>query len=164
MYAHVGLGEDEPKAFLVASGLRLHVLDGDAGFQQPCAASRRGCCTVYENRPRTCRDYRCSLKANYDAGTVSLEAAQRQITDAISLRDTLRAALEDDPEVNGRLTLDQLCKLAITKHNFAEGGLTSRQAHAQLLLDIGALNILLIRHFRTRPSQPLGSGDIRPMQ
>ena len=41
---------------------RLHVLENDKGFEQPCSAlAEHGACSIYEERPRSCRSFVCRL-------------------------------------------------------------------------------------------------------
>ena len=46
----------------VARRHRLHLVDSERGFEQPCSAlSPNGACSIYEERPRACRAFVCRL-------------------------------------------------------------------------------------------------------
>ena len=57
-------------------------------LQQPCAGLRGLACTVYAQRPRACRQYRCLLLVALEADEVSLADAQATI---VGLRAQLAA-------------------------------------------------------------------------
>jgi hypothetical protein len=76
LFSHVPIGDDEVP--LVESlGLSVYRSD-DAGdrlaFLLPCPKFADGCCSVYAERPRTCREYRCALLDRYQAGQMSLDS------------------------------------------------------------------------------------------
>lgn len=75
LFGHVPIGDDEAErlpAPLVAvprEGEKTRL-----AFLQPCAAFG-ATCTVYGDRPKTCRTYRCELLKAIEAGTQTYETA-----------------------------------------------------------------------------------------
>jgi Fe-S-cluster containining protein len=80
-------------------GLRVVDKDGAATMPQPCSALRGCLCAVYEERPKTCRDYECSLRVSVLAGSTSEESARMSVARMCVLLATIRAAL-DLPETS----------------------------------------------------------------
>lgn len=74
LFGRVYLFEDEEPAPAVAE-----MLEPDAQyFRQKCAGFA-GCCQIYEDRPRTCRVYRCGLLIKVEQGEITTDAAQSLI-------------------------------------------------------------------------------------
>jgi Fe-S-cluster containining protein len=161
LYSHVELSDADDIESLRSRGLRLRQLDGKDRFQQPCSAASGGCCAIYEARPGTCRTYRCALRSKYDAGAVTAHDARQLIAEAITLRDRLRPELERLTGVAEPTGLNELCNL-FDKASPLDS--LSRTRSAELRLDMGALSILLIRHFRTTAPAPLGAEPDAPMK
>lgn len=69
--------------------------------QQPCPALDGRCCSVYEDRPGTCRAFECDVLRAHDRGDLSLAAAQQLIARAVQLSTEVRPRLEAlvDPPV-----------------------------------------------------------------
>jgi hypothetical protein len=67
--------------------------DGTPGLQQRCAALEGRCCTVYAERPETCRTYRCHLLTAAAEGEVSLEEALAVVDEAHARIRAVEAAL-----------------------------------------------------------------------
>lgn len=57
---------------------------------QPCAALQGTRCGVYEERPATCRKYRCHLLAALDEGEVSIDEARSLVALVRGAADDLR--------------------------------------------------------------------------
>ena len=64
MFGVVELEEGEEPAPEVRR--RLDIVDGK--FPQPCAAHDGASCTIYDARPRACRNYTCALYKRHAAG------------------------------------------------------------------------------------------------
>lgn len=57
--------------------------DDDGPFSTlPCPALSGTCCTIYTDRPRTCREFRCVTLQALDRHQLTLEAAQHRIREA----------------------------------------------------------------------------------
>lgn len=63
-------------------------------IQQPCAAHVDGCCSIYDERPATCRAFECALLADVREGRVTPDDARAVVVQANALRDTARGLLE----------------------------------------------------------------------
>ena len=66
---------------------------GTQRFQQPCPAHERGRCSIYDERPEVCRDFRCSVLTAVDSGALDEEGARALIHRAVELRDAVRPGL-----------------------------------------------------------------------
>lgn len=125
----------------------------ETAFRLPCPAFAAGCCSIYDKRSTVCRTYRCALRIRYDEGQVPLADAERIIAVATSMRDKLRPALERVANARGRRSFEQLCSVALPKLE-KQCGVRPFSHEAEVLLDIGAMNVLLTRHFRIRAMSP----------
>jgi Fe-S-cluster containining protein len=56
----------EPDEVPRAQKLRLQVLPSTRGFEQPCTALRDDGCSIYDDRPRACRRFRCRLYERHE--------------------------------------------------------------------------------------------------
>lgn len=84
--------EDSP-AELAAIGLRIRHRDSDVWMEQPCAALKRLCCTVYEQRPVRCRKFQCQQLTRLAAGEIDEGDALVRIADTRRLADRVRHLL-----------------------------------------------------------------------
>ena len=96
LFGHVPLTDAEA-ARLPAP---LHVVERQGkrtrlAFVQPCAAFDAQC-TIYTERPTTCRSYRCALLKDVEAGTASHEDA-RQVVSSLHARREAIARLVQMP-------------------------------------------------------------------
>lgn len=66
---------------------------GTQRFQQPCPAHERGRCSIYDERPEVCRDFRCSVLTAVDSGALDEVGARALIARAMELRDVARPGL-----------------------------------------------------------------------
>jgi hypothetical protein len=60
-------------------GLPTFVHPKGPGFTLPCPCHREGRCTVYDERPGSCRGFRCKLLRRYVAGEIAWEEGLRRI-------------------------------------------------------------------------------------
>lgn len=125
----------------MALGLGMKVTQSgqQASFALPCHLLKNRCCTVYADRPKSCRTYRCRLRQSLDAGASSIEACLdkvasarnllRKLEDVLPQGTTLpqaRASMGSNPATG---TFEELEKSKIKLHAFA-------------------LNVFLEKHFR----------------
>ncbi|MFT4586275.1 MAG: Fe-S-cluster containining protein [Candidatus Binatia bacterium] len=93
-------GDDADR--LKEHGLRLRKIstpDADATpryrFPQPCRALGADCrCSVYKDRPGHCRAFECLLFGDVAAGRLKLPSAQRIVSKARNLTETVRSLLD----------------------------------------------------------------------
>lgn len=131
---------------LAASGVHALKVDGRTTFRLPCPAVAGGCCSIYENRPATSREMNCLLRLRYDAGLVSFDDARSRIAGVKELRDRIRPQLDAFFGTPGPHAIADLFKLLKAEFDGKSSALRGRQEHAELLLDVAALRLLL-RHF-----------------
>lgn len=86
--------EDSP-AELGALGLRMRHRGEDFWMEQPCAALKRLCCTVYEKRPVRCRKFHCQQLTRLAAGEIDEGDALAVIADTRRLAERVRQLLAE---------------------------------------------------------------------
>ena len=143
--APVGAADDlEP---LRATGAHWMKVEDRTTFRLPCSAVAGGCCSIYDRRPAVCREVSCLLRLRYDAGLVSFDDARSRIAGVKELRDRIRPQLESFFGAPGPHAIAELFKLLKVEFDGKASTLRGRPEHADLLLDVAALRLLLGRHF-----------------
>ena len=157
MYKSVDVGEGDQRDLLDTAGL-VFTQEGDATrFAQPCPAFGGGRCSIYEGRPGVCRNYRCLLLRRHDAGEVSYDDAAALIARTAALRDRVRSSLAAYVDTTEILSLDGMYRLMLAKLDAQPDQAAHRRQHAELLLEVGALRVILAREF-----EPLDSKSHQP--
>ena len=134
---------DEPA--VTAVGLEI-VDDGERRFfRQPCPHFSCGSCSVYARRPAVCRDYRCALLKNLEAGTIDASTAREKIATA---KDLVAAVRIIDPNAVTPAERSRLAQRLREELGQLEG--EDRLAAAKTLLDTAALEHFLDRWFLKR--------------
>lgn len=90
---------------------------GTRRFQQPCPAHACGRCSIYDERPEVCRDFRCAVLTAVDSGALDEADARTLIDRAVGLRDVVRpglAALLHTARVDSTAQLGERLGLATT--------------------------------------------------
>jgi Fe-S-cluster containining protein len=125
--------------------VRLPVIDlgGRPAVRFPCPA-HRGSCTLYEERPSTCRVYRCNLLDRVEAAELDLGAAEARVRWVRAQIDALRPRL---PGGSGDFW-DAVVSLDHAPRSWKE-------EHATLLLALVALRETLRRFFDERTARRL---------
>jgi Fe-S-cluster containining protein len=119
----------EARGFTVGTGPR------GLTFALPCSYLGATGCSLYAERPRTCRNYQCRLLTRYLDGEVPLEQALSTVAQVQELRDRLLQRLgAADP---GRSLWQQLRSEA------------PESLDPETSLDIASLLVLAARHFET---------------
>jgi Fe-S-cluster containining protein len=149
IFRFVPLRPGESPDALTIAGVAVSAVDDRAAFLLPCAAFRGGCCSIYENRPAVCREYRCSLLRRHEAGEVSFEEARSVIERTKVLRDEVRSALEAALEPVRPQWLTGLYRLLMARFDAAADPAAARRENAALLLDFASLRIVLAREFES---------------
>lgn len=77
--------------------VRLPIFQDDdrPTLRLPCPA-HAGTCTVYEDRPSTCRSYQCLLVDRLEQGDIDLASALLRVERLRGLADAIRPRLEGD--------------------------------------------------------------------
>jgi len=124
-------------------GLDVDSDDGDADvLPLPCAALRGTCCSIYTQRPRTCRAFECRLLQNAQRGAVSVHDALARISQARAQAQHVKALLTTVEARPARLPLAERVADAIA----ASAGAAPRAARTTAELD--AAMIALTRTIR----------------
>lgn len=136
MFSYVELEADEAD--------RLgHLFTVDAGasgpvFYQPCPHSVEQRCQVYQDRPQTCRTFRCKTLKSLRMGEVESAEAFRRVSEMIRARDQIKPLLLEGETFNQARERRQ--KIAADPALAAE--------HTPFLLRLTAFDLLLDRYFR----------------
>ena len=147
MFSRVPLPGDGDVAMLVGTPVRLEGSEAEPFFSQPCAAFN-GCCSIYAARPSSCRGFRCSLLRRHDTGDVSSEEARRIIRITLDMRDRALTSIRRRLP-NTDMSFPEL-QTQLENLPAEEGGASPE--HMEMLLDVGATNSLIAKHFfRTPP-------------
>ena len=107
LFTHVPLRGAEPDR---ARRLGLPVVaraDGSPALRQGCAALDGLRCTVYAERPESCRKYHCLLYAALAEGEVELDEALEVVDEARGHIQHLEAALPPAEEANPASALER---------------------------------------------------------
>ena len=152
LFSHATIKPNDDSSLLVSLGFVVEGDESNRWFTQPCQAFGGGQCHVYEQRPRTCRRFRCALLVEHEDGNLPAADAVRVIRQAADVRDRVRDAavtlLGDDARTQAISALQ-------TRLNSIVESDVDRSTHAQLLLDLATLDLLLKRRFvPDRPVEP----------
>ena len=153
MYKNVEVGEGDQRELLATAGLVLALKDDATCFTQPCPAFGGGRCSIYEDRPTVCRNYRCLLLRRHEAGEVSRDDAAALIARTTVLRDRVRTSLTTYVDTRELLSLDGLYRLMLARLDGMPDPAAARREHAELFLEVVALRVILAREFEPRDSQ-----------
>ena len=105
-------------------------------FALPCHLHREEGCTVYDQRPSSCRGYRCKLLSSHLAGEITWEESLRRVDQVKQLVAAIRSRLgaplagasiwqqlrEAGDGTNPALRLDVASLLALCRHHFQDEG------------------------------------------
>jgi Fe-S-cluster containining protein len=164
IFSSVPLNPDDEISPLETVGIDI-VLDSDANrsFKLPCAAHKNCTCTVYANRPRVCRVYKCELLKRFERDEIPHEAALEIINKVVSLKNEVNAlALAASTNIQSKEEVTLLMKRWWGKPSIG----ATKQSYADVFLKFGALQIYLDRFFRKKPTSPVvasgTSEDVSP--
>lgn len=94
LFGGIRLTEDEARRPALVR-LPLFSTEGGPALLFPCPA-HAGACTVYEERPATCRAYNCHLIDQLEQGDIDLESALLRVERLRGLAEAIRPRLEGD--------------------------------------------------------------------
>lgn len=123
--------------------LGLSVVETGEGpvFPQPCLCHQEGRCTVYAERPSSCRGYRCKLLGRYEEGILTREESLLHIRQAKGLVASLHRRL--GPESTATSLWQRL-------QASGDERLAAAPDNRELLLDVAALLVVSQTHFQDR--------------
>ena len=121
-------------------GLTLRT-KGKPGFALPCPKLSGSCCSIYGERPKVCRRYKCALLNGLEAGLIGFDAAATTVAGARQLFDQVHSLL---PEGMTIPMARAMCEAPPTTK--VDAG--DRSSEMPLRLAITALSLFLDRHFR----------------
>jgi Fe-S-cluster containining protein len=89
----------EPDEVESARRLRLRVVGNGGSFEQRCSALAFGACTIYEERPATCRRFVCRLHERLRVEGGALEPYLERVRRVRELFAHFEASREVEPEL-----------------------------------------------------------------
>jgi len=137
-----GVVELDDGELSVALRRRLHVVPETNAFPQPCAAHDGSKCTVYDERPRGCRNYSCALYRRHAEEGGQIEQKLALVSRIRVLAELIRA---EAPERSGSI-------FGPISDLLADRGLWSQQPAR--MLDIAELAMRLQRDLGWKPPPP----------
>jgi hypothetical protein len=119
-------------------GFAVMVQAGECAVSQPCAKFRDGECANYHTwRPAACHHYRCRVLAEFEAGTLSGQAALAHVSSALGMAQRIWAEVGPlEGGIRGEAFLQLLD---------APAGPDSLSASARL--DVVSLHLYYEKHF-----------------
>ena len=75
-------------------GLKIRCRDGEFFMEQPCAALRDNCCTVYAKRPVRCRLFNCQQLRRVESGEAAESAAMAMIVATRELVERVKSLID----------------------------------------------------------------------
>lgn len=137
-----------------SAGIKVEKIQGEEAFAMPCGQLAGTLCRIYENRPKTCRAFRCATLEALEGGEISRSEALRRIRDA---KDALAAVGERLPP--GATVVDA----RRWRRKKAEGRVDAvPEATPDLLLALGVLDIILDTRFREPAQRQVMPRERRP--
>ncbi len=137
LFDHAVLHPDEIEG-ATASGFTLGDFAGKPGFAQPCRQLCGTSCSIYMDRPKVCRDYRCVMLKRIAKGEVAVTDATRHVAEVRAAAANLKSELPSGETIR---ECRDLLEKAMEKPGEAAGSLRIR-------LLFGVLELLLDKHFR----------------
>jgi len=128
-------------------GLGLPIEGHDEGprFPQPCPRFEQGLCSIYTDRPHSCRHFRCELLKRVEAGEVGVTEANEIVVEAKAMIERLRPAIEREP---GEILVGKSWTSIFKRWESASPAERAERSSARVVLDLTVLNRFLDRHFR----------------
>lgn len=149
LFAHVDLQRDEHPDTRRALGVALRGNGSDSMLMQPCSCSVEGRCTIYEDRPLTCRAYQCSLLRRLEAGETTSAEARAVIQRTRARRDAVLPLLRAEVPEGQTMGFFRLHRELHSRCDVADDPVAARADISPLLLLTGAVHALLVRNFYT---------------
>jgi uncharacterized protein len=146
IFSHVPI-EPTEVASIRSVGLEVFDAENNAHFVQPCMKLENTSCSIYANRPETCRNFRCRVLRRLEVGELSTERAHSLVNQAKTLISALRDLLvsQGDPTRSIWKRLDELAKAESLQLESPE---FSRR-HSPLGMHAVVLQHLIDTEFRT---------------
>lgn len=138
LFTFVEVAEDELSA--VQQIFTLHAGAKGPVFHQPCTYNREHTCMVYNDRPQTCRAYRCKTLLALDAGEIALPEAARRVAETLGAKQA----------VEGHLECGETLNAARERRAIAATDQERSKTQLAFILKLTALDLMLDRYFRKR--------------
>lgn len=119
----------------------------------PCPVLSGTCCTIYQDRPQICRDYRCEVLDGLSSGKLDQPAALSLIETARELESAVEALLPP-----GQSIVEARCAWQADPQFWQALPVEERDAALKLVMAMAALNLHLDRHFRSEKKRVIRGG------
>lgn len=124
-----------------------------AYFGFPCQMLSGTCCTIYEDRPTKCAEFRCELLKSYESGAIAREEALNIIVTAKSLLARLAATMPPDwtfPQAR------HCWRMRLAKASPEDADETP-----EFMMQMSLTNIFLDRYFYSEKKRQLERGNTK---
>lgn len=119
-----------------------HGKAGNEKFKQPCAKFD-GCCRIYSERPKYCRQFECLLLQSVTAGKTELPAAQRIVRTARRRAEKVKRLLRELGDTDERSAVSVRFRRAQKRFETESPSEQTADIYGQLTLAIHDLHVLL---------------------
>ena len=116
-------------------------------FSQPCSCFDGRLCRIYEQRPKRCRSFECSLVQRVNAGTLGIEGALKAIRHVGEEVRIVRELLHKLGQRDEELPLSRRCAKVISQPIDLTASEEEIELRGELLLAISKLTNILQRDF-----------------
>lgn len=142
LFDHVPV-EPEERAALEALDFDLYSEAGEVRFRQPCAFLSGKLCTVYADRPTSCRAYRCWTLKQFEKGEIDRAEALDRVAKAKQLIERVKPHFLPGESKTG------------ARHRWARAASGQDQASPAFRLHMTALSRFLDLYFRYKSERTL---------
>lgn len=133
------LSEDEAPGARDA-GMDVIERDGKTAFNLPCPCLDGAFCTVYHQRPSTCRTYRCTLLRSLEAGMITFAEAEQRIEQGLKALADLEAQLPEGASASDARRWRREAGQA--------GAVDHLTVSPNVMIALGLLDVVMDQHFR----------------
>ena len=144
--------EADERARLLGLGFVLEPADEDIVFAQPCPKLDGRCCSVYAERPVTCRKFRCVLLRAHEEGAVTRDEALQRIETAKTLLDEVLKLLPRGMDI-------ATARARWKERARGQSNAPITDDDAQFMLRMFMLNRFLDQHFRKAHQRMMSGHD-----
>ena len=139
----------EPEETDIARGMGFTLRTvGKPGFALPCPKLNGTYCSIYGERPKVCKRYRCALLNGLEDGSIGFDDAATAVAGARRLFDQVHSLLPDGMTI-------PMARAEFEAPPSVGNAAGNRSSNMRLKLAITALSLFLDRHFRKSSEQNL---------
>ena len=130
--------------------------DGIRFYRQPCTAHAGHQCSVYHDRPQTCRGYQCKVLQDMQRGNLGQDVAVARVTEARRLAHKVSQDLAVWLDHPLPCAFDTLVS-EFNRRWSAMDAIQRKVVNPVMLLEMGAVLVMLAKHFKGDNPQDLAA-------